>query len=73
MKPCRTPRYGWRELDGRETRRIEVTLLWKDGSSDELTVVVEDKVTGLEQFVKVPAPALAGDVFRHPFAYARAA
>jgi hypothetical protein len=59
-----------RELARRENDGIEVTLLWSPGD-DRLTVTVSDSRSG-EWFALDAARSEALDVFRHPYAYARA-
>jgi hypothetical protein len=61
----------FKELDYRENDGIEVSLLWSR-IDNSLTVRVVDKKTD-EKFRLAVQAHDAMDVFRHPFAYARAA
>jgi hypothetical protein len=61
----------FKELDYRENDGIEVSLLWSR-IDNSLTVRVVDTKTD-EKFRLAVQAHDAMDVFRHPFAYARAA
>jgi len=61
----------FKELDYRESDGIEVSLLWSR-IDNSLTVRVVDRKTD-EKFRLAVQAHDAMDVFRHPFAYARAA
>jgi hypothetical protein len=61
----------FKELDYRESDGIEVSLLWSR-IDNSLTVRVVDTKTD-EKFRLAVRADEAMDVFRHPFAYARAA
>ena len=61
----------FKELDYRESDGIEVSLLWSR-IDNSLTVCVVDRKTD-ERFRLAVQADDALEVFRHPFAYARAA
>jgi DNA-binding transcriptional LysR family regulator len=58
----------WRELAGRETDGLVVSLLWSEAGS-RVKVVVADTKLG-RQFDLAVAPDRALDAFHHPFLYA---
>jgi hypothetical protein len=59
------------ELDSRRSGNFEVALVW-NRRTNGLAVVVRDDADGSEQRVAVDAEH-ALEVYRHPFAYLRAA
>ena len=58
----------WTELDQRFADGVTVTLLWEP-STDSLVVSVHDDELDVYEEIAVPDPALALDVFHHPFAF----
>jgi len=58
-----------RELDSRVSDGIAVQLLW-ERATDRTVVAVHDEKTGERFELYVRDGQSAGDVFRHPYAYA---
>lgn len=56
------------ELDERESDGITVKL-WLIPDSKSTYVTIDDKRQSAFHVVPVPEPELAGEVFKHPFAY----
>ena len=57
------------ELDHRTNDGIDVRLLW-DPQDGRVVVTVDDAKTGDAFSIDVREHAKAGEVFRHPYAYA---
>jgi len=60
-----------RELDHRNSDRIDVWLLWRE-SDDQVLVAVADEKSGDRFTIVVRPDERPLDVFHHPYAYAAA-